>query len=231
MSELRVLLSRQTQNVLNLLDRDRAGSNSDYILYRLDCLVYHLNHYSPLLELDDTILATVREARTTLFSSEEHSLFDFPYAYKADLAFSGAAGRPSYSITREHLLFFLDHRFTIPEIAGLLGVSPSTVKRRLRLFGLSVSASYCTKTNQELDEIVSEILTDFPNCGYKRMTGFLLSRGLRIQQTRIRESMRRVDPEGVLLRALQLNTVNRREYSVYSPLALWHIDTNHKLIR
>lgn len=63
------------------------------------------------------------------------------------------------------------------------------------------------------------------------MTGFLLARGLRVQQERIRESMRRVDPEGVLLRALQLNTVNRGQYSVYSPLALWHIDTNHKLIR
>ena len=57
------------------------------------------------------------------------------------------------------------------------------------------------------------------------MTGFLLAHG------RIRESMRCVDPEGVSLRALQLNRVNRRQYSVYSSLALWHIDTNHKLIR
>ena len=64
-----------------------------------------------------------------------------------------------------------------------------------------------------------------PNCDYKRMTGFLLAHG------RIRESMRCVDPEGVSLRALQLNRVNRRQYSVYSSLALWHIDTNHKLIR
>ena len=43
--------------------------------------------------------------------------------------------------------------------------------------------------------------------------------------------MRRVDPEGVLLRALTINTVNRRKYQVYAPLALWHIDGNHKLIR
>ena len=53
----------------------------------------------------------------------------------------------------------------------------------------------------------------------------------KVQQVRIGESMRRVDPEGVLLRALTIDTVNRRKYQVYAPLALWHIDGNHKLIR
>ena len=63
------------------------------------------------------------------------------------------------------------------------------------------------------------------------MTGYLAARGVRIQQKRIRESLRRVDPEGTLMRALELNVINRRRYSVPSPLALWHIDGNHKLIR
>lgn len=225
------MLSRQVQSTLNMLQQDRFGSDSDYLLYRLDCLVYHLNHYSPVLGLDDVILATVREARMALLSSHENSPLDFSSAYKVGVAFSGVPGRPSYVISREHLLFFLDHRFTIPEFVVLLGVPPSTVKRRLRQYGLSVSASYAVMADEDLDQIVSAIVSDFPNCGYKRMTGFLLARGLRVQQERIRESMRRVDPEGVLLRALQLNTVNRRQYSVYSPLALWHIDTNHKLTR
>lgn len=43
--------------------------------------------------------------------------------------------------------------------------------------------------------------------------------------------MRRVNPEGVLLRALTINTITRRKYRVYAPLALWHVDGNHKLIR
>ena len=37
--------------------------------------------------------------------------------------------------------------------------------------------------------------------------------------------------QGVLLRSLQLNIVNRRVYSVRVALALWHMDSNHKLIR
>ena len=63
------------------------------------------------------------------------------------------------------------------------------------------------------------------------MTGFLRSRGIVLQQNRIREAMRRINPEGTLLRALRLRVINRRKYQVASPLALWHIDGNHKLIR
>ena len=43
--------------------------------------------------------------------------------------------------------------------------------------------------------------------------------------------MRRVNPDGVLLRALELRAVRRRRYQVRGPLSLWHIDGNHKLIR
>ena len=70
-----------------------------------------------------------------------------------------------------------------------------------------------------------------PETGYKRMTGFLRSRGVVVQQSRIREAMRKVNPEGTMLRALRLHVTHRRSYQVSSPLALWHIDGNHKLIR
>ena len=52
------------------------------------------------------------------------------------------------------------------------------------------------------------------------MTGLLQNAGYRIQQNRIRESMRRVNPDGVLLRALELRDVRRRRYQVPGPLAL-----------
>ena len=74
-------------------------------------------------------------------------------------------------------------------------------------------------------------MIQFPNCGYKRMTGLLLDAGHRIQQRRIRDCMRRVNPEGVFLRALELQATCRRKYQVSGPLALWHVDGNHKLIR
>ena len=39
------------------------------------------------------------------------------------------------------------------------------------------------------------------------MTGFLLTAGHRVQQQRVRESMRRVDPNGEFLRAIEIRTV------------------------
>ena len=43
--------------------------------------------------------------------------------------------------------------------------------------------------DNQLDDIVTGILKDFPNAGYKRMTGFSLARGIRLQQSRIRSAM------------------------------------------
>lgn len=71
----------------------------------------------------------------------------------------------------------------------------------------------------------------FPDCGYRTMPGFLRGRGFHVQWRRMEDSMRRVCPEGILMRCLQLTVIERRIYNVRSPLSLWHIDGHHKLIR
>ena len=43
-----------------------------------------------------------------------------------------------------------------------------------------------------------------------------------IQEWRVRESLRRVDIEGVLMRYLELEIIHRRRYSMYGPNPLWH---------
>ena len=63
------------------------------------------------------------------------------------------------------------------------------------------------------------------------MKGFLLNQQVRVQEYRLRDAMRRVDPEGVILRGLQSRPIFRRKYSVAGPLSLWHMDGNHKLIK
>ena len=94
----------------------------------------------------------------------------------------------------------------------MLGVSRKTVSRRIRHYGLLEEIPrYTAVSNENLDVIVSSIYTEFPNCGMK---GFLLARGIRIQWERLRASLWRVDPEGILVRSMQLNLVRRRHYSV-----------------
>ena len=145
--------------------------------------------------------------------------------------FNGEKGRPRLQIPLEHLRFLLEKKFKVAEIANLFGSSKRTVERRMKDFGLSAATTYTQLSDQQLDELIRDIQRDFPNAGCKRVTGLLRARNVYMQQARIRQSMRRVDPEGILLRALELNTIRRRQYSVAGPLSLWHIDGNHKLIR
>lgn len=59
--------------------------------------------------------------------------------------------------------------------------------------------------------------------------GNIRSQRFRIKWERVRQSLLRTDPSGVHQRWRE--SIRRRVYRVSGPLALWHIDGNHKLIR
>ena len=107
------------------------------------------------------------------------------------------------------------------DIGRLLQVSLSTVRRRLRDYGID--------TSRPFSDLCDEIRKDNPRCGYRVMLGHLRARGYRVPQLRVRQMMQKEDPEGTVTR--WMNTVKSRVYSVSGPNALWHIDGNHKLIR
>ena len=101
----------------------------------------------------------------------------------------------------------------------MFDVSVATIHRRLKDFNASVSHSFSSIDNNQLDNIMLDIKQQHPNCGYRMVLGHLRSRGLFIQQTRVIESMRRVDPEGTVMR--WVHVTERREYNVMSPNAPW----------
>ena len=142
---------------------------------------------------------------------------------------TGFRGRPKFDIPIEQLVY--RNGFKVSDIASLLFVSEKTIHRRLQDNGLSVHSTYEKLTDDDLDVIVKNILQDFPNSGYKSMLGHLLSRGHYIQEMGVKESMRRCDPGGTVVRALQIRVTHRRSYNVTTSLSLWHMDGNHKLIR
>ena len=138
-------------------------------------------------------------------------------------------GRPRFNIEKDQLSSLIEAGFTVAQVPELIGVSKRTIFRRMSEFDLSVRATYTDLTDMELDEIVKQVHVEFPTCGNKQMMGHLLSRGIRVQQVRIRESMRRTDLEGTIAR--RTGILQRRQYKVPGPRSLFHIDGNHKLIR
>ena len=111
----------------------------------------------------------------------------------------------------------------------MLQVSPRTVRRRIIQYGLEEDASFSELTDSQLDEITRGFVHDHPHSGQRSYWGFLRSAGLRIQQTRVRESLMRVDRRGMERRFRR--ALHRRRYSVCMPNSLRHIDGHHKLIR
>ena len=200
---------------------------------KLDCLVYHVDRlHRTLLAINtcsNNVLEAVGMSLTLLEELNSSQSMVNEQGYTPQLLMENRRGRPRLDIKQEQLEYLLCLGFSCPKIAEVLGVSLSTIRRRMSEFGLSVTALYSSVTDQELDLLVSQIKDEFPNCGSRLMHGHMLSRGHRISQARIREALHRVDPEGVAIR--WTSAVQRRKYAVSSPLSLWHLDGNHKLIR
>lgn len=140
-------------------------------------------------------------------------------------------GQPKYDITSDQLEYLIGLNLNVSVISKLLGVSKATIRRRMEEFGLSIRSRYSQMSDGLLDAEVRSILSVHPNTGYRMMTGFLFSRGMIVQQRRVRASLDRVDPIGVAARWSRHRAINRREYFVLHPNALWHIDGNMSLIR
>ena len=135
---------------------------------------------------------------------------------------------PQFDIPRAVLECYIDQNFKISETGKILCVSESTIYRRMRQFGLS-KVDFSDIPDEHLDRNIKEITLEFPHSGEGLLKQVLLMRNIKVQRWRLRDSLHRVDSEGIALRSR--GRLHRRTYHVQGPNHLWHIDTNHKLIR
>ena len=123
-------------------------------------------------------------------------------------------GRPRFSISKSQIEGLRDLGFTWSKIAAMIGVSRITLHRRIRELGLEEETRYSEIDDQELDVFVRTILALLPNSGEVMIRGALRGRGVRIQRSRLRESVQRVDPTRKQRR--QRLQIRRR---VYEPMS------------
>ena len=137
-------------------------------------------------------------------------------------------GAPQFEIPKCVLEHFLENGFKISEISKLLAVSERTVYRRMLKYGLS-KQRFSDLTDDNLDVHVNKVINKFPLCGENMLMQLLRQTGINVQRYRLRDSIHRLDSIGVSER--KRGRLHRREYEVMGPNHLWHIDTNHKLVR
>ena len=144
------------------------------------------------------------------------------------VSFYRSPGRPLLEVSIEEVEYLRSLHVSWTKIAEIMGISRSTLNRRLDQEDIDQSVSYSIVRDRELDEIIVRIKIGHPNDGEKLIIGHLRRMGYVIQRSRIRASISRVDPVGIALRRTRV--INRRIYQVNGPNSLWHIDGHHKLI-
>ena len=93
---------------------------------------------------------------------------------------SSSVGRPRFDIPRRQLQFLIESGFTGPKSAAIIGVSLTTVRRRMSEY--VYTSEYATISDDVLKQL---IIREFPTCWNKQ----IVSRGYRVQQVRVREAM------------------------------------------
>ena len=139
-------------------------------------------------------------------------------------------------IDKSHLEHLLSLGFPVRRIAedGLLGkvVHHNTIHEFMKKQNMpSIRERYSTQTDEEISELIRGINHHFPNSGIREVIAHL-KRGnppVLLQRNRCQRLLAEIDPAGTAKRWAQV--VKRRQYSVPTPNSLWHIDSNHALVR
>ena len=141
---------------------------------------------------------------------------------------SNGPGRPLLDISEVDVKYLLSMGFSKCKVADFLG--HKTLYNTIAAFSNPDDfKKYSDMSEAQLDAIVRSIKEEHPNDGEIMVTGHLLKQGIKVQRAKLRASIHRIDPQGVVQRSSV--AVRRREYHVQSPNKVWHIDGHHKLIK
>jgi hypothetical protein len=169
---------------------------------RLECLYGYLIHIHDndlasnvvrveVLEMLRQLLKCVQDISELL-----HSQLQFT-SHLSSLITTGRKGRTRYDLPSDQLVYFVEHGFTCSKISDMLGISQRSIRRRMTEYGISIRQMYSNIGELELRELITEAHEPFPNAGYRFIRGWLMQKGFRVQEQRVRRLMSEVDRVGV----------------------------------
>lgn len=118
-------------------------------------------------------------------------------------------------------------RISRKRFAKTIGMHRNSVGAQLKANG--IVSRFSDISDAELDILIRHYKQRKPKSGLRYIIGFFNLNGIKVQKERIRRSLIRIDTLGQALR--NHTAIDRREYKVPRPHALWHMDGHHKLIR
>jgi transposase len=158
MSELAdaiVAVSQGVQRLLTSYEVSRNPDELDFLLYQ----VHKLYRIAAALNgCNNEVLETIGIGLSLLQELQDVVNTD---GYAPQLLTETCRGRPRLDIKKEQLEYLLHMGFSCPKIAAVIGVSLSTIRRRMSEYGLCVTELYSNVTDQELDSLVAQIKENF----------------------------------------------------------------------
>ncbi len=227
-----------TLRACNAEDLDALLCHAEAIVNSIEAAVQstrylNVNISSHLLEASDYARQEVLDSHALLRDLELLVLSDCSsvstpvVGHSTAHAYNSAIGRPRIFFNTEQVEMLRSAGYSWSNIAECVQISRTTLWRRLQYTDM---ARFTDISDHELDDVVSSIQGNNPNIGRSLTLGYLAhNMGIRVQQSRVRESLVRVNPISTSFRWQQV--LWRRRYCVPGPNSLWHIDGNHSLIR
>ena len=118
-------------DLLRRLNQDVNEDVADYVLFRLQQASNHLSRLAASVDLDvfNEVQTSLAQVTTILADVERNWQPIYP-----DVNNEGLVGRPKFERSRDQLQYLVDYALKISDISEALGVSRSTIKRRLSTF-------------------------------------------------------------------------------------------------
>ena len=139
-----------------------------------------------------------------------------------------AVGTKQFVIPKILIENLIDDDLTVKEMSKFLCVPERTILRCMVEYGLKIR-NFSNISDDQLDSDVLALTNDYPFCGKIILRELLNGKGIIIQRYRFRDSMHRVSEVGIQSR--KKGRLKRRVYNVKGANHLWHMDTNHKLVK
>ena len=69
----------------------------------------------------------------------------------------------------------------------------------MKEYGINTSRPFSDISDDDLIELLRETRKECPRSGYRMMLGYVRARGYRVSQFRVRQMLRKQDPEGTVI--------------------------------
>ena len=153
-------------DVNNFFDTAAFPDFVESIRTRLQSLFRTAMNISATVTLPESVFEQIAQSVALLDS--QHEIEDgSSTSYHCEVESTGERGRSRFVITRDQLEYLLANDFSVSKIALLLGVSPSTIRRRMAQFRISVADTYTVVSDEQLTEEIRDVKTNHPNSGYR----------------------------------------------------------------